>query len=729
MENKLEAALALATRGFYVFPVAPNSKIPVLKDFPNKCSRDPEQIKDWFGSRDFNIGISASKFGDDGHYLCVVDVDNKGEKKGGDELLRLELEGKNFPFTFTQKTPTGGEHFFYKSRVKLKQGVSNLAPGIDTRTPGGYVVGASSTINGFPYEITNSGEVLDAPEWMIEELKDRAPIPLPIRSPALTAIGNVDQVQAINRAVEFLLKVQPITEGQRNHALFSAAARLKDLGVNAPTAIHLLLEHWNDKCHPPLSVGEIQKTVGNVYVYGKNPIGAATPQAEFAGVQPPAIDDDTLFSRDPVGFINRNFAFVLIGTKHLIIHETGTNFSLLQEVSFHKLLASRTHRPEAAGRDVPATRTWMKDDRRRSYSGLCFCPGREKIVNNEYNLWRGFAVGTAAVVTEKGKKSLETLLEHAKENICDGNDEHFLWLIGYFAHLIQRPWERPNVAIVFRGAKGVGKNAFIDRIKYLLGRHALLASNRRYLTGNFNSHLENLVLFILDEAYWAGDKQTNGILKDLITGDFHVIERKGFEPYPVNNCLRVVIMGNEDWLIPASADERRYAVFNVGEKKKQNIPYFKEMREGMEEGGYSLLLNYLKTFDISNFNVHQAPQTKGLRDQKNSSLEPVEDFWVNNLMEGRIASFEKWPDTITNNDFLIAFGDYCRLRNIRSRHPTPQQIKKHMSLFCPDARVSRNMYGKCYRLPPIKECRKLWEKYIGHEEDWGVESGQIEDLF
>src|SRR5690606_13114237 len=144
-----------------------------------------------------------------------------------------------------------------------------------------------------------------------------------------------------------------------------------------------------------------------------------------------------------------------------------------------------------------------------------------------------------------------------------------------------------------RGGKGTGKNALVDRVGYLLGNHYLLTSNRRYLVGNFNGHLEHCLLFALDEAFWSGDKQAEGQLKDLITGSHHVIEHKGKEPYSVENCTRIVIIGNEEWLVPSSHDERRFAVFHVGDGRKQDRAFFQAMREGMERGGYRLLLRYL----------------------------------------------------------------------------------------------------------------------------------------
>jgi DNA modification methylase len=57
-----EFATLLAQNGFCVFPCAENSKLPALKDFPNKATTDPVQIEAWWNGCPKNVGISTSHF-------------------------------------------------------------------------------------------------------------------------------------------------------------------------------------------------------------------------------------------------------------------------------------------------------------------------------------------------------------------------------------------------------------------------------------------------------------------------------------------------------------------------------------------------------------------------------------------------------------------------------------------------------------------------------------------
>src|SRR6476620_1234682 len=78
-----------------------------------------------------------------------------------------------------------------------------------------------------------------------------------------------------------------------------------------------------------------------------------------------------------------------------------------------------------------------------------------------------------------------------------------------------------------------------------------------------------------------------------------MIEPKGVNAYQVKNFLHVFICTNSRWAIPATADERRWYILNVGEKHMKDFPYFKKIADNMNDGGRANLLHYLLNLDIS----------------------------------------------------------------------------------------------------------------------------------
>lgn len=715
----LAHALHLAGLGFSVFPLLPQSKLPRVKGWQQWATTDAEKIRaHWTQHASDNVGISTS------HNLLVIDIDVKGKKDGFASLLRHELEGRDLPETFAQDTPTGGRHLVYRVAAPVRQGTDVLGSGLDVRSQGGYVVGAGSVVAAGQY-VSLEAPIADAPEWVIETCgKAREKVERPGEAPP----ADVDPQRAQQRAVHYLLNEAPTAvEGEHgDETTYKVAARLKDLGVAEAEAVALMDEHWNPRCSPPWDPEELAEKVRNAYRYGNEPPGVAAPEVDFAAA--PDVLADGNDAVHPFEKLNREFAWTIAGGGSHILWETAdekgrAKLEHLDTATFHAKFAA--HQMTVGNRRRKVTELWMEDKGRRAYDGIVFMP-EQSAPPRFYNLWRGFACAPATAASHH--PALAAFLEHARENVCRGDEALTRWLLGYFAHLVQRPWEKPLVALVFRGGKGVGKNALIERVGALLGMHFTLASNRRYLVGNFNSHLENCLLFVLDEAFWSGDKQAEGVLKDLITGARHLVEHKGKTPYQVDNRTRVAIVGNEDWLVPASHDERRYAVFDVGDGRKQDRAFFQAMREGMEAGGYPHLLRFLMDFDLAGIDVNDAPLTEALADQKEESLEPFPKWWLKCIDNGYIEGIDfvaGWPQEVSCEALRGAFKKECEGRRITARLPDDRSLGRMLVKMTGGAiekfrrpKQSDGSQPYVYKVPSLDVVRAAWDKYTGQPREW-----------
>ena len=149
------AALDLVRRGFAVFPVhsirkdggctcgkqdcGSIGKHPKTTHGVDEATHDEKQIKRWWTLwPDANIGIATgTKSG------CVV-LDVDGEV-GMESLRKLEEIHGPLPATLISNTGGGGKHFFVTYDPAIGNSVGTIAPGIDTRGDGGYVVAPPST--------------------------------------------------------------------------------------------------------------------------------------------------------------------------------------------------------------------------------------------------------------------------------------------------------------------------------------------------------------------------------------------------------------------------------------------------------------------------------------------------------------------------------------------------------------------------------------------------------
>lgn len=732
----LSRALPLA-KHFRVFPLVPGSKIPAIKQYSSQATQDPKTIEQWSVRwPDANVGIAT----DD---LLAIDIDNKGEKKGDDEVLLLELQGNILHPTYEQRTPTGGRHLIYRVDSPLKQGVNVLARGIDTRSRGGYVVGAGSVTERGVYT-AQFRQIEKAPEWLVARLASQTK---PRRADISASVSS----RAAERAIDYLVNLAPLAvQGQGgDETTFKVACKLKDLGCDELLAHELMFERWNSRCSPPWSAEELRGKIANAYSYGQNSPGIDDPSVEFTPLTAASGDDPSCSKTDapapevphPFDLINREFAY--IGGAHgYILWETTDPYGkfkieLIELAKFHTNEVKR--RMQIGGENLQTTKLWMVSEARRQYDGICFDPSGDASPRF-YNLWRGFSYSPLdRKPTAEEQGALDAFLSHIHENICSGNEEEARWFIGYFAHLFQRPWELPGSSIVLKGAKGVGKSSIPEILSVPMADYFMSVSRQDAILGQFNSECENKLLVVLEEAVWGGNPEKEAALKESVTSPEIWVEQKYERRKKVKNYMRIVIIGNNDWLVSASEDERRYAIFNVGESKKQDTAFFGRMKKLMVGDGPRLLIRYFQEFDISGLNFRQPPNTEGLSDQKDQSLNPVHQWWKDCLNEGRIIGISgsefrsAWPEWAPKELVIEACAEYRRRRNITRYSPTHTEFTKLISKRCPSIEVRQKRTldedrTRTFFFPPLDKARAEWDRTGKQKTKWQSENDEEEIL-
>lgn len=259
--SKLEAALALAARGFKVFPIKPGEKAPpTIKDWPAHATSDEAYVRRWWGTNgDNNIGIHCEG-------MLVIDVD---VKKGGDASLGMLEDALGLdPLTLTTRTPTGGRHLFFAlpaGHPGVANGVDTLGPGLDVRSTRGYVVAPGSEVAAGRYRFEGEAAILPAPEWLIQRAGASTER---VQAPKVDVPDAPDAAYA--RALTWLADHPGAVEGDGGDVhTYATACRLRDFGLSPAQSFALLHEHWNDRCSPPWEFGDLEQKVTNAYSYAQ----------------------------------------------------------------------------------------------------------------------------------------------------------------------------------------------------------------------------------------------------------------------------------------------------------------------------------------------------------------------------------------------------------------------------------------------------------------------------
>ncbi|MBM1633880.1 hypothetical protein JQV27_13275 [Sulfitobacter mediterraneus] len=409
----------------------------------------------------------------------------------------------------------------------------------------------------------------------------------------------------------------------------------------------------------------------------------------------------------------------------------GIEFGSVEDV--HKWYANRTLPIINSNRRQPISRYWLGHSDRRQYNRVVFLPDESRVKPDELNLWRGWAISPGA------NKSAELLLRHIFEVLANGNQEHFDYIIGWLAHLIQRPGEKPGVALVFKGGKGAGKDTLAVVMKKIVGNSHTAHINRPdLLTQKFNAHFETALFAHVEEAFWAGSKQDKGALQALITSETTTLERKGIDPITIPSFVRLFLTTNEDWVVPASADERRYAVFNVSDARIGDRDYFDALYSEIGEDGVAAFLEYLINHELSDFEVRNVPQTGALVEQKLASLSGLERWWYDVLSDGVLpmAGFngEKWHETeilVERSALRNSYDDYVRSSRFQGETVTSEVFGRKLRELVPGLQDRRptisGSRSRMYAFPVLHEVRKAFETKINGRILWEDETQDVQD--
>jgi P4 family phage/plasmid primase-like protien len=199
-----------------------------------------EELRAWSWS---GVGIVTGRVSG----VLVLDVDGPDGE--------AELRNHGHPPTPMVRTASGGLHLYFRHpEHDVRTGI-RVAPGLDVKASGGYVVAPPSVgANGRPYEwvvSTEEAELADPPEWLMRLLGPRE------RKGAAPAVG------------------ERIPQGQRNKGLASIAGSMRRRGLGEAEILAALEVANERRCSPPLDTAEVEKIAASVARY--EPAGNVVP--------------------------------------------------------------------------------------------------------------------------------------------------------------------------------------------------------------------------------------------------------------------------------------------------------------------------------------------------------------------------------------------------------------------------------------------------------------------
>ena len=406
---------------------------------------------------------------------------------------------------------------------------------------------------------------------------------------------------------------------------------------------------------------------------------------------------------------------------------------------FKNMLLNR--RVQRGDKAVPLADAWLGWGGRRSARGVVFDPEHDH--EGFLNLWTGWGVEP-----RKGGcwGRLDELLG---EVLCDGDGDVYRYALDWAAYMAQHPGRPAEVAVCFQGGKGVGKGTWGRALQALAGKHGMQVASSKQLTGQFNSHLRDVILLFADEALRPYDKEAEGLLKAIITEPALAFEGKGKDIVSGRNMLHLVMASNEDWFVPAGLDgERRFLLQRANGRRAGQHGWFEALNDELHAGGHSALLWDLLHRDVEGWAPRRGiPSTRAFVEQKLRNMGPVQGWWFNALQEGEppfplTRDGAEWAlegVRAFKQDVRESFDLHCRANGIRHagamgrgvdmmfaaelRRLVPgllDRVKEPVPDDRPDVRALGDGRAWSLELPPLAACREAMEASLGAEIDWTV---------
>lgn len=367
----------------------------------------------------------------------------------------------------------------------------------------------------------------------------------------------------------------------------------------------------------------------------------------------------------------------------------------------------------------PLGEVWLTHPKRRFYRGIELCPSASEANPDYYNLWRGWGVEPE----QKGNfaEGWPLFKEHILL-VAQLDPEYARYILSWMAHTVQHPQDPAGIALATRGAPGTGKSTFARWFGALFGEHFLHLDSDQLLLGRFNAHLHNKICVLADEAVWAGGKQGLGRLKRLVTERTLTIERKGIDAITVKNMIHMIVASNEEWFIPTEEEDRRFAIFTISKKRQNNHAFFSAVHDELfKHGGLAALLHDLLHVDLSTLPpLHPIPKTKERDLQKDLTLSPQSEWWIDTLESGamwtndgdeqrleRDALYENYSINVEHSQRRFSRG---------SRGALGRFLRRVLPDGYPKEYRDKSTSARYYVVPSLEVCMRSYEECHGKRE-------------
>lgn len=230
--NTLAAALDYASRGIPIFP-CDATKRPVIAGGFKAATTKPNALRRMFAIPGAElIGVPTG-------YASRVDALDIDPRHGGHDWLTENV--RHLPETRTHRTLSGGRHLLFRSDPHVRCSAGRIAPGVDVRGEGGYIIVPPSP----GYAVINAAPVRPWPLWLLKPGL-ALPLPAPSRPVSSAPVEPIANHRMARYVESVLAHLKDAPDGQKRATLIRIGRTLGGIadaaGMTDTDAVERLIE-------------------------------------------------------------------------------------------------------------------------------------------------------------------------------------------------------------------------------------------------------------------------------------------------------------------------------------------------------------------------------------------------------------------------------------------------------------------------------------------------------
>lgn len=229
----------------------------------------------------------------------------------------------------------------------------------------------------------------------------------------------------------------------------------------------------------------------------------------------------------------------------------------------------------------------------------------------------------------------EMIQKHIFDIWANQDDTVYNYIVNWFAHLVQYPNERMDIALIIKSEQGAGKNIIIDFIgnKVIGSKYYMYITQMDDLFKRFNSQFMNKLLTCVDEIK-SSDITKNNIcdkLEACITRTKLNVEKKGVDIISVSDYNNYIFLTNRDIPLLINRDDWQFFAIDCNNSKIGDTEYFTKLVKSMTDTAAQHMYSWLMSIDVSKFDAKNRPTNAVYNNIKLECLSQPIEFIVSFL--------------------------------------------------------------------------------------------------